>query len=62
MQVYLVASSSCCLVGIEQCRAYIVFPAQQAAFLRQYAGCILLAGCSFSSLPPVTIYVYNKGS
>lgn len=65
MKVYLVANSTCCLVGIEQCRAFIVFDAHQAVFLQQYAGCILLAGCSFSYLSRlggVTIYVYNKGS
>ncbi|WP_276482882.1 hypothetical protein [Paraflavitalea pollutisoli] len=62
MKVYLVASTTTCLVGIEQCRAYIVFDAQQAAFLQQFAGRVLQDYGCFSTLPPVAIHVYNKGS
>jgi len=62
MKVYLVTSCCCALVGIEKCQAIIVFPGQQAAFVKEYAGRILLAGCSISALPPVSIHVYNKGS
>ena len=48
MKVYLVAASSCNLVG--------------AAFVKEYAGRILIAGCTISALPPVSMYLYNKGS
>lgn len=62
MKIYLVATTATSLIGIEQCRAYIVFEQQQLAFLQQYAGYILQEVRSFSMLPPVTIYIYNKGS
>lgn len=61
MKVYLVTTVAGCLVGIEKCRAFIVLPAQEAAFLKEYAGCILQSGCCLAALPPVTISTYSKG-
>jgi hypothetical protein len=46
MQVYIVTKSSCCMVGIESLKIIQVLPAQEAAFHRKYAGCILAAGSS----------------
>jgi hypothetical protein len=50
MQVYIVTESSCAMVGIEQLKIVQVPSQQQAAFLKQYAGRILVAG---SSVPEV---------
>jgi len=61
MQVYLVSTVTYSLVGIESCRIIIVPPAQEAAFLQQYAGRILQAGCPLAAWPQVTIIKYNKG-
>ncbi len=55
MQVFLVSSVACPLVGIEQCTAFLVLPAWRAAFFSQFAGCIL--GVAVGPLPiPVILY------
>ncbi len=58
MKYYLVARSCCCLVGIEQCRGYRVSRSLQAAFEKEFAGRVLLAGSG--PLPfPVSYAVYQ---
>jgi hypothetical protein len=50
MHVYIVSESSCAMVGIEQLKIVQVAPQQQAAFLKKYAGCILVSGSSVSEV------------
>jgi hypothetical protein len=45
-KVYIVARHSGCMVGIEQLTIVHVSPASQAAFLKQYAGRIIIEGSS----------------
>ena len=59
MKVYLVSSCSLAMVGIEKCQAIIVYPAQEAAFIREYAGRILFSGCNLAALPPISVTVYK---
>jgi hypothetical protein len=60
MKVYLVATSASVLVGIEKCRLIIVPAAQQAAFSKQYAGRILIAGCSIAAWSSVPVSKYRQ--
>jgi sensor histidine kinase regulating citrate/malate metabolism len=50
MHVYIVTESSCAMVGIEKVKIVQVSSQQQAAFLKKYAGCILVAGSSVSEV------------
>ncbi|MDF2188331.1 hypothetical protein [Paraflavitalea sp. CAU 1676] len=59
MKYYLVASSSCCLVGIEQCVVYIVVKSRRAAFEKEFAGRILQASKNRQALPPVQLRLYH---
>jgi len=59
MKVYLVATSASRMVGIEKCRLIIVPAAREAAFLHQYAGRILIAGCSIAAWPSVPVSKYQ---
>ncbi len=61
MLYYLVASTTCCMVGIEQCRVFSVRRSLRAAFEKEYAGRILLVGSSALSWP-VQFCVYNRAS
>ena len=58
MKVFLVSTCSLPLLGIEKCQAFAVYPAQEAAFVRQYARYIIIPASNLvASLPiPVTIY------
>jgi hypothetical protein len=60
MKVYLVSTSASVMVGIEQCRLIIVPAAREAAFLHQYAGRILIAGCSIAAWPSVPVSKYRQ--
>ena len=60
MKVYLVSTSAAVMVGIEQCRLIIVPAAKEAAFLGQYAGRILIAGCSIAAWPSVPVSKYRQ--
>lgn len=62
MKYYLVARSTCCLVGIEQCRGYIVGRSLQQAFERQFAGRILLVTASAQALPGISYTAYKGPS
>jgi hypothetical protein len=44
--VYLVTKSHCLVSGIEALQLFIITPAQQPAFLKAYAGRIILSGSS----------------
>lgn len=59
MKVFLVSSCSLPMVGIEQCCAFIVYPAYEAAFFRQYAGRILLEGGDLLVLLPIPVTIYR---
>jgi hypothetical protein len=59
MKYYLVASTTCALVGIEQCVVFVVGPSRQAAFERQYQGRILMVSTCRQALPPVPGRVYH---
>ncbi|AXY77644.1 hypothetical protein D3H65_28290 [Paraflavitalea soli] len=59
MKYYLVASSTCCMVGIEQCTVFIVGRAQRAAFEKQYADYILMVARSREALPPARFRLYQ---
>ena len=61
MKVYLVSTVTCAMAGIESCRIFIVPQAQEAAFLQQYAGCILQTGCKQAAWPQVPVIKYKKG-
>ena len=61
MQFYLVSTVTYSLVGIESCRIVIFPPAQEAAFLQQYAGRILQSGCQLAAWPQVTVIKHKKG-
>ncbi len=59
MLYYLVASTTCCMVGIEQCRVFSVRRSLRAAFEKEFAGRILLMGSSALSWP-VQYCVYKR--
>lgn len=59
MKYYLVASVSCCMVGIEQCIVYQVGLARQAAFEKQFAGRILQVSFSKRALPAAPLRQYT---
>lgn len=59
MKVYLVSSCHWAMVGIEKCQVIIVYPAQEAAFVREYGGRILTSGIDLAVLPPIPISVYK---
>lgn len=59
MKYYLVASSTCCMVGIEQCTVFVVGRAQQAAFEEKFAGYILMVARSREALPPARFRLYQ---
>lgn len=59
MKYYLVASVTCCMIGIEQCLVYQVELAQQAAFEKQFAGCILQISFSKRALPAAPLRQYT---
>lgn len=59
MKYYLVASSSCCMVGIEQCVVYIVNKARRAAFEKEFEGRILQSSKKRQALPPVQLRLYH---
>ncbi len=61
MKYYLVASTTCALVGIEQCTVFVVGPGRQAAFERQYKGRILMVSTSRQALPPCPAASISKG-
>jgi hypothetical protein len=48
--VYLVTKNHCVLSGAEALQRFIVTPAQQPAFLKAYAGRILLSGSSVAEV------------
>ncbi len=62
MKYYLVASTTCCMVGIEQCRGYIVGPALRQAFEKEFARRIILVSSSALALPGVSYLPYQKAS
>jgi hypothetical protein len=59
MKYYLVARSYCCMVGIEQCRGYVVGRSSQAAFEREFAGRILMVASAPQSLPGISYVAYQ---
>jgi hypothetical protein len=59
MLYYLVARTTCCMVGIEQCRIFAVRRSQRAAFEKEFAGRILLVGSTALSWP-VQYCVYKR--
>ncbi len=61
MKYYLVARTTCCMVGIEQCRVFSVRRSRCAAFEKEFAGRILLVGRK-ALIWPVPVFVYEKGS
>lgn len=60
MKYYLVARTACVMVGIEQCRGYIVGRSLQAAFEREFAGRILMVTASAQVLPGVSFVAYKR--
>jgi hypothetical protein len=60
MHVYIVTESSCCMVGIEKVKIVQVSSQQQAAFLKKYAGCILVSGSSVSEVLAKFCLLVNK--
>jgi len=62
MQSYLVSSVALPMVGIESCRILIVSAAQEAAFLQQYAGRIVQAGCQVAAWPQVPVSRWRRAS
>lgn len=60
MKYYLVARTACVLVGIEQCRGYIVGRSLQATFEKEFAGRILLVTAGAPALPGIGC-TYRKG-
>ncbi|AXY78087.1 hypothetical protein D3H65_30650 [Paraflavitalea soli] len=61
MKYYLVARTTCVMVGIEQCRIFVVRRSQCAAFEKAFAGYILLVASSAQALPAAPVIVYKKG-
>lgn len=59
MKYYLVATTTCCMVGIEQCLVYRVSRRQQAVFQQQFAGRILQVATSRQVLPPAPYRIYQ---
>jgi hypothetical protein len=62
MKFCLVARSACCLVGIEQCRGFIVGPFFRAAFEKEFAGRVLLVSEERFSFPGVSFVIYQGAS
>ena len=60
MKYYLVARTACAMVGIEQCRGYIVSRSLQAAFERQFAGRILMVTAGAQVLPGISFTAYER--
>lgn len=59
MKVFIVATVSGSMVGIEKCRAFMVSPAQEAAFVREYAGRILWRLEEVALLLPIPLTIYK---
>ena len=62
MKYYLVARTTCCMVGIEQCRGFIVGRSLRAAFEKEYAGRILMVTAGAQALPGISYVAYKKAS
>ncbi|WP_162915420.1 hypothetical protein [Paraflavitalea soli] len=62
MKYYLVARTISCMVGIEQCRIFVVRRSQCAAFERAFAGYILLVAATAQALPAAPVVTYEKAS
>jgi len=62
MKYYLVARTTCCMVGIEQCRGFIVGRSLCAAFEKEYAGRILMVTAAAQALPGISYVTYKKAS
>lgn len=60
MKYYLVARTVYVMVGIEQCRGYIVGRSLQAAFEREFAGRILMVTVGAQALPGITYSIYER--
>jgi hypothetical protein len=60
MKYYLVARTACVMVGIEQCRGYIVGRSLQAAFEKEFAGRILIVTAGAVPLPGISFTVYER--
>ena len=59
MKFCLVAHSTCPLVGIEQCRGFIVCQFHMAAFEKEFAGRVLMVASSRIELPGVAYIIYK---
>lgn len=59
MKVFLVTTCSLPLLGIEKCQAFKVAPAQEAAFVRQYAGRIVISSSNLAALLPIPVTIYK---
>ena len=62
MKYYLVARTTCCMVGIEQCRGFIVGRSLRAAFENEYAGRILMVTSGAQALPGIAYVTYKRAS
>ncbi len=62
MKFCLVARSACPLVGIEQCRGFIVCKFHRAAFEKEFAGRVLLVSEERFSFPGVSFVIYQGAS
>ena len=60
MKYYLVARSACAMVGIDQCRGYIVGRALQAAFESEFAGRILMVTSCAQAFPGISFVPYER--
>jgi hypothetical protein len=58
----LVARTTCVMVGIEQCRGFIVGRSLRAAFEREYAGRILMVTAVAQALPGISYVAYKRAS
>jgi len=50
------------MVGIEQCRGFIVGRSLRAAFEREYAGRILMVTAGAQALPGISYVAYKRAS
>lgn len=62
MKYYLVARTTCAMVGIEQCRGFIVGRSLRAAFEREYAGRVLMVTAAALAWPGLSYVAYKRAS
>jgi hypothetical protein len=60
MKYYLVARTTCAMVGIEQCRGFIVGRSLRVAFEREFAGRILMVTAGAQALPGISYVAYKR--